>query len=140
MQHILIYRQLKDGTESKRLVARCSLAMSLEAEFATQQLNKNAQEGFSPFKDYKYTFEIELAPPNGMSNVDIQVDTTGASPTKRPIVFNYSYHVEHGKRVYIAYHTRYGTVRGICDDSSAGDRLFAARIKTVWPNADYIKH
>lgn len=90
------------------------------------------------FSEYRYTIERDAEKPMAASEAEgVQVDLTKATPTKRPISFNYSYHVEtDGQCTCIAYHMRYGSIRGSVENSPQGRKLFIARVQTVWPNSD----
>ncbi len=63
-----------------------------------------------------------------------EVDISQATRSNRNLSVTLSYHLQDGKRHYIA-QSKAGVVRGIMEDSNAGATKFWSRLKTVWTNA-----
>lgn len=126
----------------RQLVATFTESSTGEAELLLgllQQLSTSFSdnETVKKFGKWRYTLEVVPDAPSGGSEKEgIQVDTSAAKPTKRPISYQFSWEIKHNRCQCIAWHRLYGTIRGVVEDSPAGRKLFRNRIMAVWPNAE----
>lgn len=142
-----IYRRefnLPEGKKTvKRLVAIFQPIAEKEAYelIATLQGKATDLRKESFFSSFRYTIEREEPKPQPASQAEgVQVDLSKATKTNRPIQFKFSYHIENDTScTCLAYHTRYGSIRGNVEDSPQGRKLFINRITAVWPNAQIEK-
>lgn len=98
-------------------------------------INSASAENIAYYSSFTYDLEQELASPEPTPHPDCKVDTTGATPTRRPISYTLGHHMKHGLRVYLAHNVKYGTVRGTVPDSGQGGHMFLNGLRKVWPNA-----
>jgi hypothetical protein len=127
---IFIYRSARiNNTKPRRIIARLQNALLPEVVVAVAALNTSKTT-----EDFQYEYEIIEDIPQLVS--PLQVDTSKARKTNRAICFALSYKTHNNEREYLAYHAKYGTIRGTVEDSAKGARLFLSRIVSVWPNAE----
>lgn len=143
---IRIYRrefnpEKKDSPNPKQLVATFQSGMELEANVTMSMLMQKAAS-FLPDKEdrrfakYRYTLIEDLPPITPAASAEgIQVDTSTATPTHRPIAFSLAWSIKHDLCEIIAHHEQYGAVRATIEDSPAARQLFVRRLASIWPNA-----
>lgn len=146
----IIYRRAfnpKEGSINPRqVVATFATGCEAEAQSCYDLLHQlstsfNDVKAYQSHQKWRYQL-VEIAPPvmHPSEAKGIQVDTSNAKKTPRPITYQLSWSIAHGECECLAWHNIYGTIRGTVEDSPAGRNLFVNRIASVWPNAKMVKH
>lgn len=140
---IRIYRRKfnveKGKPNPKQLVATFQNGMGNEATSTLALLQAESTSfDVNLLSDWRYMVEVDPEPIAKVSEgKDVQVDTSKAQFTKRPISYQLSWEIKtDGTCHCLAFNQRYGVVRGIVEDSPKGRTLFRNRVTSVWPNAD----
>lgn len=142
-----IYRRMFNPPEGeknlKRLVAQFQPIAEAEAYLLVTTLQGLATDlrKESQYSSFRYTIERDVPAPRAASEaIGVQVDISKATSTKRPIAFKFSWHQDsEAECTCLAYHLRYGSIRGTVENSPQGRKLFINRITAVWPNASIEK-
>lgn len=126
-----LYRQYqdKDKPKARELIATWQ-------DNAPQELSKTVQL-LNNLSDTIYTTEQEQpAHPITLQLAELQIDTTDATQTNRPIGFTLSW--EHDGRTHRtcrAMSKRHGTIRGRVENSPKGVNWFLSKVQSFWPNS-----
>ncbi len=120
------------------LVASFTKAGNAEANLLYDLLQQDSTS-FNPehpeFASWRYTLTAEPEPVRSQF-ADLQIDTSTATPTARPITFSLSWDIKHDRCLMLASTAKHGTIRADITNEPAARRQFVRNIKQVWPNAD----
>lgn len=141
-----IYRRpfnpsLPQAKDIRTVVAMFSHTAKAEAEACLKFLQDQStsfKDDNNQFAKYRYTMFSDPAPVKEKVAA-LQLDTTAARSTKRPIAYELTWDVKHDSCKIMAYHRQYGTIRAEIEDTVEARQFFVRAIKRVWPNAELSK-
>lgn len=122
------------------LVAQFTRTCAAEANLMLHHLQKLSTDFMADneFTRYRYTMTVE---PEEVKNrfADLEIDTSKAKITNRPITFDLSWDVKHDRCHIIAHTKLHGAVRAEIDNEPICRQQFVRKLRQVWPNATQSK-
>lgn len=146
-----IYRRLfnpstPDAKDIRTIVGKFSDSALAEANACLKMLQDKStrfDKVEHPFDRYRYTLHSEpIKAKNREELAALQLDVDKCRPTKRPIVYEYTWHPSKtapDQCDMLVYHALYGSIRATVPDNVESRQFFLRAIKRVWPNAEMKK-
>lgn len=129
-----------DAKNIRVLVAQFTRSGEKEAKLLHHHLDKLSTDFKSDneFSHFRYTLKEEQEPVKNRF-ADLQIDTTKARPTGRPIRYQLSWEIKHDRCHILAVTKMHGAVRAEIDNEPLERQRFVRMLKQVWPNAEISK-